>query len=1382
VDAMTDRKLRILSFNWHEPYLCMLASIGHQFYIYEPLTSTGQPRRWDKRMRPIPENVTIITEPDFGRMLEREQLDLIICQNARDIIAVSDCQNIPKVLVFHNKLTTEIALGGSSITRESYLKQLEPHLHDVTKVFISESKKADWALKGSVILPGINADEYGGYSGERAEILRVGNMLRERDLMMGFSEQETICEGFSSAIVGQNPTLESSPSENWEDLKSHYRRNRFFLNTTKDPYEDGYNLAMLEAMASGMPIVSLANATSPLTDGKDGFISADIESLRARAGELLEDRGLAVKMGRSARECVIKKFPIKKFVSRWNEVIENVVGNGKVGTNEIASGPVRAEIATRPARVWMDYAYYPATTAHYLRRAFEKKHSVVTSGGSITPDVIKMWKLENMKAEILPQDIPRNEAPDAQSVFRRLPQGFNPEFFLWVESGLEPPPAGIETLGIPKAAYFIDSHMNLENHLRMATLFDVVFLAQREYMESFKKHGIRHVQWLPLACDPEIHSGYVLPKSFDVAFAGSVTDNPAHERRKFLLKSLSSEYDVNIRRVFLTEMAEHFSSGKIVFNNAIKNDLNMRVFEALCSGSMLLTDHAEGLSDFFRDGKELVIYNDENIVERAGYYLRHDEERERIAKAGREKVLAAHTYGHRVEQIIKTMRSVSKSPEASSEKPDSYYRGERPDVLEMIPDGAMRILEIGCGAGVTSRMLKEDNGAREVVGVEYDKAAAKEASKYLDKVFCGDVEKMNLPYPDGYFDCVIYADVLEHLHDPEKLLKRHKRLLAKNGAMVMSIPNTRHFSLVNQLMEGRWTYEESGLLDSTHIRFFTLSEIKKMLGRCGLLPLDIKGKRVDKFYRKGSGGTLKIGRWQIDNLSEEEMFEFFVFQYLLTVGNDPAAKETGNPFDPERFREMAANEKRFSPESADPLAVAARCVEKGEDDKAAELLGGLSDETDPERLLWKGHLNMALGRFVEAEKIYRKSDNDKYIGCSLAAKGLLIKALNCWWKARVDDQAAEWLESFGADEYGRETLLAAAEKGNGLRISSYDNSSKQAVASFINLDYITSFHRLEYEDDIVGVLTDWRKSIRDGGVLALLCADSSADETDVYPVPMHRFTPESLEKIVALIGGLHPISVTPVYEGKSFLLVFQKGDMKGNGHKFDYDNRLRILLSKRVVEMSRTYSERGLLEAVCQCADAALSLDPVNSEALTMSGDCLMKKGETDSAAEKYQKAIELDSSASPLIGMGTLNIMRSDFKEAEQFFKRAVAADPENDRAICGLGISLFNLGKREEGFERYLNALRINPENEVALTSLVKAGYALKKLEHVESALEKFLSLRPANIEILFSLAGVRFHIGKAEKAREDLEKVFLFDPDHKNARELYEKIEATADNPTV
>lgn len=84
----------------------------------------------------------------------------------------------------------------------------------------------------------------------------------------------------------------------------------------------------------------------------------------------------------------------------------------------------------------------------------------------------------------------------------------------------------------------------------------------------------------------------------------------------------------------------------------------MRVFEGLCSGSMLLTDNAEGLCDFFEDRKHLVIYDDDNIADLASYYIEHEDEREKIANAGRELVLAKHTYAHRVDEIVRVVGEV----------------------------------------------------------------------------------------------------------------------------------------------------------------------------------------------------------------------------------------------------------------------------------------------------------------------------------------------------------------------------------------------------------------------------------------------------------------------------------------------------------------------------------------------------------------------------------------------------------------------------------------------------------------------------------------------------------------------------------------------------
>jgi spore maturation protein CgeB len=104
------------------------------------------------------------------------------------------------------------------------------------------------------------------------------------------------------------------------------------------------------------------------------------------------------------------------------------------------------------------------------------------------------------------------------------------------------------------------------------------------------------------------------------------------------------------------DAADIFRKSKIVFNTAAVDDINMRVFESLATGSFLLTEWVPTLSELFQDGKHLVTYKTMNeAVEKAKYYLAHEDERERIAKAGMEEVLAKHTYQHRWDTILKTI-------------------------------------------------------------------------------------------------------------------------------------------------------------------------------------------------------------------------------------------------------------------------------------------------------------------------------------------------------------------------------------------------------------------------------------------------------------------------------------------------------------------------------------------------------------------------------------------------------------------------------------------------------------------------------------------------------------------------------------------------------
>jgi tetratricopeptide (TPR) repeat protein len=642
----------------------MLAATGHHFHVVE--VEKGGHYGWQHNMRPLPENVTLLEEGDALAKLREGLFDLVICHNLRDLLRVEPV-DIPKVLIFHNKISTEIALGGHQASIDQYQETIRERIerNRLTLVFISESKRENCGFEGPVIRPGINLSEYGGYTGEIERVLRVGNLMKERDIMLGFSWQEEILRDIPSTLLGINPTVSGARvSESWQDLKSHYESHRLFLNSTLHPWEDGYNLAMLEAMATGMPVVSIANNTSPIVHGVNGYISQNSHYLRGKIRALLVDRGMAMEIGLKGRETVEKQFPMAPFVESWNGLFEQVMrGSKKRVTARKPKRGKRNQRASRKAagkNVLLCYTSNPVTTARYLETSLRASHNVITCGPRMSADMIQVWDLVNMKEKPQAHDF-EAESLDLRAVTESIGAKWRPDFFLWVESGIWFPIDGMESLDCPKVCYLIDTHLQGDLHLRWASQFDMVFLAQRAYIPLFRKAGMRNVHWLPLACDPEIHGKTEAEKQFDIGFVGSIT--PTDARRAALLERLSKRFNVHIQRCFLREMAGVFSASKIVFNNAIRQDLNMRVFEALCSGSFLLTDRAEGsgLEELFQDRKHLVIYEDEDLEDLVQYYLAHEKEREAIAARGRQEVLRRHTYAHRTGEIIRRVESLVES-------------------------------------------------------------------------------------------------------------------------------------------------------------------------------------------------------------------------------------------------------------------------------------------------------------------------------------------------------------------------------------------------------------------------------------------------------------------------------------------------------------------------------------------------------------------------------------------------------------------------------------------------------------------------------------------------------------------------------------------------
>ena len=169
------------------------------------------------------------------------------------------------------------------------------------------------------------------------------------------------------------------------------------------------------------------------------------------------------------------------------------------------------------------------------------------------------------------------------------------------------------------------------------------------------------------------------------------------------------------------------------------------------------------------------------------------------------------------------------------DKQDWYYAFVRRDIEPLLPVHSERVLEIGCGGGGTLAWLKESKRAQWTAGIELSPEAAAVARTRVEEIHCGDVDSLLNSFPAGSFDLILCLDVLEHLVDPWVTLRKLHALLCPGGRIISSLPNIRHHSVVLPLLfRGRWEYQEAGIMDRTHLRFFSRKAISAMMSRAGL--------------------------------------------------------------------------------------------------------------------------------------------------------------------------------------------------------------------------------------------------------------------------------------------------------------------------------------------------------------------------------------------------------------------------------------------------------------------------------------------------------------------------------------------------------------------
>jgi SAM-dependent methyltransferase len=206
---------------------------------------------------------------------------------------------------------------------------------------------------------------------------------------------------------------------------------------------------------------------------------------------------------------------------------------------------------------------------------------------------------------------------------------------------------------------------------------------------------------------------------------------------------------------------------------------------------------------------------------------------------------------------------------------ERYYALVRKEVETVLPDRVGSVLEIGCGAGATMAWIRTIRPVDYAVGAEIVPHMAERARHVFDDVIVGDIEAQPLP-PQEKFDTVIALDVLEHLADPWGMVRKLSQLLKENGVFVASVPNVGHWSVIFPLFfRGRWEYQDEGLLDRTHLRFFDEPRARALFEGAGF--------RIEKLdYVKNCPGRTPGQRWRVQKyLGPLLPHHWFNFQFLI---------------------------------------------------------------------------------------------------------------------------------------------------------------------------------------------------------------------------------------------------------------------------------------------------------------------------------------------------------------------------------------------------------------------------------------------------------------------------------------------------------------------
>ncbi len=313
---------RLLVFNCHEAWVHQLEGIGYELDIV-----VGLPGRavagWDERMRPVPTGARLLSLEEV--LTSRTPYAIAVLHSVTDLLDVKtlDC---PKIVMLHTTIEGRVADQEGAENAPQLAETLKHYLTltSVRAVAVSKLKGRSWGVADEILPFGVDPDAYLPHTGELARGIRVSNQFNRRRNILLVDLHQQAFSGLPMTLVGHNSDIaDSGPARDWTHLKEQLSAHRFYVHTADPMLEDGYNMASLEAMASGLPVLGNVHSSSPIVHGKSGFSSDDPDQLRRYAEQLLNEPELAARLGAEAKRVVSKHFHVRAFRAGFRQAIES---------------------------------------------------------------------------------------------------------------------------------------------------------------------------------------------------------------------------------------------------------------------------------------------------------------------------------------------------------------------------------------------------------------------------------------------------------------------------------------------------------------------------------------------------------------------------------------------------------------------------------------------------------------------------------------------------------------------------------------------------------------------------------------------------------------------------------------------------------------------------------------------------------------------------------------------------------------------------------------------------------------------------------------------------------------------------------------------------